>query len=84
MSLPSTITIETILVKDMVLMCLTSLLNTPIESTLSILKNIDQRRLNGETTEKDCSFQVQSAYKKYLEYLPLIDKEYYEKTKEYR
>lgn len=78
-----TITIETVLLKDLVTMCLTAILNTPYDKTLIILKGVDQRSINFVSTERDLSYQVLSAYDLYKKYLPILDPEYYQIRKEY-
>jgi hypothetical protein len=82
--MPETITIETILLKDMVMMNITAMLNVDIEKTMWHLHNIDNRIMNGKITIHELSVQVKNAYNTYIKWLPIVDNERYEATKQYR
>ena len=79
-NIPTTIYTETFIIKDLVLMGLTSLMNVNISDTLGLLNNIDDR-IN---QKKLCpvtglSRQIYSAYTMYIQYLPILDNNQYNK-----
>jgi hypothetical protein len=74
MAYPSHLITETFIIKDMVLMGLTSILNVAITDTFNLLKDIDNRVNNNKLcVVTGLSRQVYSAYIMYLKYLPIID-----------
>mgnify|MGYP006153181289 CR=1 FL=1 len=71
---------EVFIIKDIITASLTALLNVRSFDTLKILHNIDDRVNTGKIkSETELSFQVLNAYYLYLEYLPILDLNQYEK-----
>ena len=80
-NLPSHLITETFIIKDLVLMGITSMLNVNINDTLTLMTSIDNRLNQNKLTYSEISFQVYSSYLMYLKYLPILDYNQYEKYK---
>ncbi|MNF09963.1 hypothetical protein D3C80_2107650 [compost metagenome] len=50
------------------------MLNVSLKDTITLMRNLDNRVLNGTTSLlDDCSFQVANSYQMYRKYVELID-----------
>lgn len=78
--IPEIMITETFIIKDLVMMCLSAILNINSIDVLVILKNLDDRINTGKITSlSQISIQVNNAYNIYVKYLPLLDSDQYNK-----
>lgn len=80
-NIPTHLITETFIVKDLILMSITAMLNVNINDTLTLMTSIDNRLNENKLTFSQISFQVYSSYLMYLKYLPLLDSEQFNKFK---
>lgn len=77
----SKLTIETVFLKDLVTMSLIAITNLPKDKLFFHLQSIDNRIQKGTLLESELSFQLLNAYQYYILYMPIIDNDYYQKTR---
>lgn len=61
--------------KDCLVSSITAMLNVRFSDTLELMANLDTRICKGETSFRDCSFQVLNGYKMYFKHMEIIDPE---------